>query len=287
MDSRSRVTINTLDLTRNSWVKALPLRVARVDERHQAVTLFTEHSGIISAFAKNSVHSRRFGSCLSPWAASRFRLGVARSSGVHLEEAELIRSFDGLAREIDRLQTASAMNLVTQKTIAPGAPARDFFALYGQGLRWADEINLELLPSLWIWFSVRLARLHGLLPDPRNCILCRHSIKEGISLGPIYFDEGTTGFKCSSCAMQKIDGRTPIDSGQRTLWMACFSLFQRGLQDSVPHLIDWQITQEEEIAFQRSLSYRLTNYQESLLPLGSPPQRLPRPQSLDHRSHSK
>src|SRR6185437_133148 len=90
---------------------AIILRAVPYQERHRVVTALTEQHGQISAIAKNSIQSRRFGGCLDLFAASEWIFTYSPGAELyHLTEAKIREPFDGLHKSFEKLSLASVFN---------------------------------------------------------------------------------------------------------------------------------------------------------------------------------
>ena len=106
---------------------AIILKTVIYEERHRIVTALTENHGVISALARNSIQSRRFGGTLEPFTASEWLFAQKPGADLaRLEEASIRRSFEGLRADFERLSIASVMNEMMLRTAPRYEPCPDF-----------------------------------------------------------------------------------------------------------------------------------------------------------------
>src|SRR5262249_45008753 len=95
---------------------AIVLRWVPYEDRHRVVTALTENHGRISALARNSIQSRRFGGALEPFAASEWHFVERPGAELYrVEEAQIRRGFEDLRKDFDRLSLASLLNEIILK----------------------------------------------------------------------------------------------------------------------------------------------------------------------------
>lgn len=161
---------------------AIVLRVVPYEERHRVVTALTETHGKISALARNSIQSRRFGGCLEPFAASTWR--IAERPGAELfrvEEAMIKRSYEGLRKNFEALSLASVFNELMLRLAPDREAAIDLFKLHANALAALEELadaelttrsTLALLNS----YLGKLLQWNGTQPRLLRCFGCEKSI---------------------------------------------------------------------------------------------------------------
>src|SRR6478735_8305092 len=90
---------------------AIILRAIPYEERHRIVTALTEQHGQVTAMAKNSIASRRFGGALDPFVASEWFFSQKPGADLLLlQEAVVKRAYEGLRKDFERLSLASVLN---------------------------------------------------------------------------------------------------------------------------------------------------------------------------------
>src|SRR3954447_1857160 len=87
---------------------AIVLRSVPYEDRHRVVTALTENHGKISALARNSIQSRRFGGALDAFVASEWSfVGRVGADLFRVERAVVRRAFEGLRKDFEKLSLAS------------------------------------------------------------------------------------------------------------------------------------------------------------------------------------
>ena len=122
---------------------AIVLRSVPYEDRHRIVTALTEHHGQISALARNSIQSRRFGGTLEPFAASEWQFAEKPGAELaRLDEALIKRSFEGIRKDFERLSLASVFSEFMLRVAPKNEPCTDLFKLHSNAL-----VILEELPG--------------------------------------------------------------------------------------------------------------------------------------------
>ncbi len=158
---------------------AIVLRSVPYEERHRVVTALTERHGRITALARNSIQSRRFGGTLEPFSASLWRFTERPGSElVRLEEAEIRRSFDRLRKDFRRLAAGSLFNELMLRMAPERDPCPDLFRLHSNALAALDEMpeqgaELPLLNA----YVAKLLQWSGSQPRLEKCLSCHLSLE--------------------------------------------------------------------------------------------------------------
>jgi DNA repair protein RecO len=158
---------------------AITLRAVAFEERHRIVTAITENHGQISALARNSIQSRRFGGTLEPFTAAEWYFSEKPGAElVSLEEATVRRSFDGLRGNFERLSLASVFNELLLRLAPQRQPCPELFKLHSNALALLEEgaPDLELLPILNAYLA-KLLQWSGNQPRIHLCFQCRTPIQ--------------------------------------------------------------------------------------------------------------
>ena len=159
---------------------AIVLRSIPYEERHRVVTALTETHGLITALARNSIHSRRFGGTLELLSASEWhffdRPGAELSS---LREATIRRSFEGIRKNFERLSLASVFSELMVKVAPHREPCPDLFRLHSNALAVLEEMQNEaaLIPLLNGYFA-KLLQWNGNQPQVDSCLSCQTPIEQ-------------------------------------------------------------------------------------------------------------
>lgn len=119
---------------------AIVLKSLIYEERHRIVTALTEQSGLISALARNSVQSRRFGGTLEPFTASEWLFVQKPGTELaRLEEASIRRSFEGLRVDFERLSLASVLSELILRVAPRQEACPELFRLHSNALAYLEE----------------------------------------------------------------------------------------------------------------------------------------------------
>lgn len=183
---------------------AIILRTIPYEDRHRIVTALTEQHGQITAMAKNAVQSRRFGGCLQPFAASEWRFTERPGSEmVHLEEASIRRSFEGLRAQFERLSLAGVFTELMLKLAPQNQPCPELFRLHSNGLAAVEElpgngIDLGLLTG----FMAKLLQWSGSQPQMDHCLGCRKPVELLESESALSCVVADAGWVCPECRAQ-------------------------------------------------------------------------------------
>ena len=119
---------------------AIILRSVPYGERHRVLTALTQRHGQISALARNSIQSRRFGGTLEPFAASEWIFTLKPGAELYsLREASIREPFEGLRKSFEKLSLASALNELMLKLAPQNEPCEELFRLHSNALAAINE----------------------------------------------------------------------------------------------------------------------------------------------------
>lgn len=182
---------------------AIVLRSIPYEERHRIITALTESHGVISALARNSIQSRRFGGCLEPFAASLWSFVEKPGAElVRLEEATIRRSYEGLRKDFDRLSMASAMNELVLRAAPKQESAPELFRLHANALAYLEESPTAKL-TLLNGYLAKLLQWSGSQPQLDTCMGCQVPIEQvspEMSLNCVVAD---AGWICAQCRVSE------------------------------------------------------------------------------------
>ena len=180
---------------------AIVLRVVAYEDRHRIVTALTEQNGLISAMARNSIQSRRFGGCLDQFAASEW-LFVEKPGTelVRLDEAHIRRAFDGLRKDFERLSMASVFSEFMLKIAPKGEACPDLFKLHSNALATLEELpgtgaSLPLLNA----YLAKLLQWSGSQPQLLACLGCQRPLSEMNQQNPLSCLIADAAWVCGDC----------------------------------------------------------------------------------------
>jgi DNA repair protein RecO len=180
---------------------AIVLRVTPYEERHRIVTALTESQGQVTAMAKNSISSRRFGGALDPFVASEWRFTQKPGADLlQLQEAVVKRSFEGLRRDFERLSLASVFNELMLKLAPKYEACEELFRLHANALAALEEapgtgIELSLLNA----YLAKVLQWSGSQPRLQECLSCRLSLEELPQTGILSCVVADAGWLCDPC----------------------------------------------------------------------------------------
>jgi DNA repair protein RecO len=121
---------------------AIVLRSLPYEERHRIVTALTQENGQISAIAHNGIQSRRFGGTLEVFAAGEWNLTRKPGSELYrVDETRILRPYDGLRKDFERLSLASALNELMLRLAPKEESCPDLFRLHSNALAFLDEFT--------------------------------------------------------------------------------------------------------------------------------------------------
>ncbi len=186
---------------------AIVLKSVAFEERHRIVTALSLENGQISAIAKNSIQSRRFGGALDLFAASDWIFTTRPGSDLaHLSEAKIRESFSQLQADFSLLSVASALNEIMLRIAPQRQACPDLFRLHSNALAalndFAKRPPSERTISEVVFLNAYLAKLlqwNGSQPKLQSCIQCNTSLND------IPFDAELTcrissaGWACPGC----------------------------------------------------------------------------------------
>jgi DNA repair protein RecO len=162
---------------------AIVLRSIPYEDRHRIVTALTEHHGQISALARNSIQSRRFGGTLEPFVASEW-LFVEKPGAdlARLDEALIKRSFEGIRKDFERLSLASVFSEFMLRIAPKNEICSDLFRLHSNALAALEELppmGVESSRSILLLLNGYLAKAlqwSGNQPQLQSCHGCQRSL---------------------------------------------------------------------------------------------------------------
>jgi DNA repair protein RecO len=180
---------------------AIVLRSQPYKERDRIVTFLTENHGRISAVARNSIHSRRFGGTLDLFASSHIRFKEGTASLVWLEEANLRRDFVKIRENLENISAAGYFTDLCNRLTEENHPAREVFLLLAHYLVLLEQhkATFEIVRS----FEIKLLERLGWAPVLESCVSCEKAFFEE-ELAPddsfvaMAVEKG--GFLCHDCA---------------------------------------------------------------------------------------
>ena len=187
---------------------AIVLRSIPYGEADKIVTLYTLDFGKITGFAKGAKRSRkRFSNTLEICSYITLSFFEKETSDlVRLNQCDLIRSFDGLREDINKLAWASYFIELVNQLTAEKVRSKKLFKLL---LVFLDLIDKGILKEeIQRVFEVRLLSLLGYQPLLDHCLRC----KRGHSGEKVFFSVREGGVLCPDCAVN-LPGLIPVSLG--------------------------------------------------------------------------
>jgi DNA repair protein RecO len=184
---------------------AIVLRWVPFEERHRVVTALTERHGRISALARNSIQSRRFGGALEPFAAAEWLFVERQGADLYrVEEAHIRRGFEGLRQRFERLALASVFNELMLKLAPEREPCPDLFRLHSNALAVLEELPLDGDPTLAELkllnaYLAKVLQWAGNQPQILACLGCQKTIDTLDAHQPLSCVVSDAGWVCSEC----------------------------------------------------------------------------------------
>lgn len=199
---------------------AIILKSVPFEDRHRIVTAITEHHGRLTALAKNSIQSRRFGGTLEPFVASQWTFTQKANSDLALlTEAQIKRDYHGISKDFDRLSLASALTEVMLRIAPEHEPCVGLFKLHANALAWVEEAQTEELKKLTLLFFnhflIKTLQLGGSLPQLDCCLSCESALSDWVASHPpteLSATVSRAGWICPQC--RAAGAKTKIDDGE-------------------------------------------------------------------------
>lgn len=163
---------------------AIVLKSVAFEERHRIVTGITASHGRVSAVARNSIQSRRFGGTLEPFAASEWTWVDKEGSELgRLDRAEIKRSYEGIRKSFEKLALASALNEILLRVAPEREPCPELFRLHSNALAIIEESPepAPLAPpdlKLLNFYMGKVLQWSGNQPQILRCLNCERSLDE-------------------------------------------------------------------------------------------------------------
>jgi DNA repair protein RecO len=155
--------------------RAIVLRVVPYEDRHRIVTALTEANGRISALARNSVQSRRFGGALEMFTASEWIVSerTEQADLWSLQEARALKPFEGLRSSLGRMAMAGVLSELMLRVAPEREACEDLFKLHANALSALEESPGETPPTCFLnGYLAKLLQWSGSQPQLAACAGC-------------------------------------------------------------------------------------------------------------------
>jgi DNA repair protein RecO (recombination protein O) len=210
--------------------EGIVLRSYNLAEADKIVVCLTRHAGIVRSVARGARRLKsRFGAGLEPFTI--IALSYYEKEGrelVSLRQAEIIRSFFGLARNAEAVAALAYMSELVMEFAPPHEPNEKLFRMVKAVVE-ALSGAPEDLSALVRYFEVWTLKLAGFLPDLRSCADCGKRLGEDSQT----FLNAEFKARCGSCSNGLGKEFSTAAHGQlraaQRLSPVEFALFARGL----------------------------------------------------------
>ena len=193
---------------------AVVLKIYPFSERHQAIVALTKNHGRLTVRALNSIHSRRFAGALEPFVASEWDWVEQAGKDLHrLDEVKVMRRYEGLRKDFERLALASSWNEVLLRVAPENEPAEPLFRLHTNALAALEESNypgadLRLLTA----YFGKLLHFLGNHPRLQECLRCAHSLSAQTATASLLCRIKEAGWICPDCWQEGLGVASEIDA---------------------------------------------------------------------------
>lgn len=185
---------------------AIVLRSVPFGERDRVVTALTENHGQISALAKNSIQSRRFGGALAPFTAAEWLFTLKPGSELYqLSEAHVREAFEGLRKTFERLSLASVLTELMLKMAPQHSPSEELFRLHSNALAVLNDPTTPAeaeIPILNAYLG-KLLQWSGNQPRLHSCLHCGVEHQTLAPLTPLSCVITDAGWTCPTCRINE------------------------------------------------------------------------------------
>jgi len=165
--------------------RAIVLRVVPYEDRHRVVTALTENHGKVSALARNSVQSRRFGGALEVFTAAEWMVSERSEQAElwSLQEAKALKSFEGLRASLGKMAMAGVLSELMMRIAPEKEACPDLFKLHANALAALEEMEEKLIgeppPTSFLnGYLAKLLQWSGSQPQLASCRGCGKRLEE-------------------------------------------------------------------------------------------------------------
>jgi DNA repair protein RecO (recombination protein O) len=177
--------------------EGIVLRSYNLAEADKIVVCLTRHAGVVRTVARGARRLKsRFGAGLEPFTI--IALTYYEKEGrelVSLRQADIIRSFFGLASSSEAVSALAYMSELVMEFAPPHEPNERLFRMVSAVVEALSKTPLDL-QALVRYFEIWTLRLAGYLPDLRACADCSKRLGED---SHVYFNAEFKA-RCGQCS---------------------------------------------------------------------------------------
>lgn len=179
----------------------LVLRHIRYRDSSDILVVFSREYGRLKLMAKGRRRPQsRIRASLEVLSVSRVIFYAKEGRDIQtLKEADLLRHFPGIPRQIERFERAMGIARFLERTSAEGAPQPDLFDLAVEALALLEKVPVEKTETLYLAFLLKGVGLLGHGPELFRCLGCEGE-------GDLrYFSVSAGGVLCGRCGRGRVD----------------------------------------------------------------------------------
>ena len=176
---------------------AFVLRSAKYKDHDKILTLFTRSEGKLTVCAKGAMSIKcKYSPSTQLFALSEYVLSESKS-GLYVYSADLIRMFEGIVKDYERLAVASYFCELIDIMFHAGMNEDITFNLIYYALDLTEKAPLEYMPLIAFVIALKLTGISGIYPCLNVCVKCCEE-------SDMYmFDYSQGGVICPRCAQTK------------------------------------------------------------------------------------
>jgi DNA repair protein RecO (recombination protein O) len=177
--------------------EAICLRSRDHRESSKLLTFFSLEEGRLTGIAKGARRpGSKFGAALEPFSISNIIWYWHQEKSVFtISDAELVRSFSGLAAEPARFLAAEQVGEFVLRTVHRHDPSPQLYRLVATYLGALDRADAGF-EALVASFLIKAASFLGFRPELRKCLACKRAPGPD---RPVTFDLEQGGVYCAEC----------------------------------------------------------------------------------------
>ena len=213
---------------------------------------YTRDHGRIRGIVKGIRDTRaRFGSTLEPFSLNEILFYKRRRGGdLHLvTQVEMVDEFPKVREDLERLGTASYCVELISELVEPEEPQPEVFELLLDTFHFLSS-GASCKRGARI-FEVKLLDLLGLMPEVKQCVLCRAPVGE-----PMYFNAVIGGVHCGDCSVKN---RLLLKSSSQPVSKGTLHFLERVQRSPLKGLYPVKVSQEVGVEVEKLLR-RFTDF---------------------------